>query len=108
MNLDNMFYVFDKNHLPVESNIVSASKFIEDIDNRRTAYIEMMGHRVSTVFMVYSHSFSGGPPVLWETMIFKGDGWGEVCCDRYTSYEDALNGHGKAIRWLMEGGGGDA
>lgn len=28
--------------------------------------------RVSTVFLGMDHSWSGGPPVLWETMVFGG------------------------------------
>lgn len=48
--------------------------------------------RVSTVFLGLDHSYiDGGPPVLWETMVFGGalDG----ACDRYTSKDDALKGH---------------
>jgi hypothetical protein len=28
---------------------------------------------VSTVFLGLDHSFGGGPPILWETMTFRGD-----------------------------------
>jgi len=51
---------------------------------------------VSTVFLGLDHNFDDkGPPVLWETMIFGGphDGYQ----DRYSSREDALAGHDKAL-----------
>ena len=46
---------------------------------------------VSTVFLGLDHSWYGGPPILWETMIFGGahDQWQ----DRYTSYDEAMIGH---------------
>lgn len=47
--------------------------------------------RVSTVFLGLDYSFSGGVPVLWETMVFGGPLDGEE--ERYTSKEDALKGH---------------
>lgn len=50
---------------------------------------------VSTVFLGLDHSFGGGTPILWETMIFGGehDGYQE----RYSSRADALRGHASAV-----------
>lgn len=48
--------------------------------------------RVSTIFLGFDHGHSeGGPPVLWETMVFGGalDRWQW----RYTSLADAWQGH---------------
>jgi hypothetical protein len=28
--------------------------------------------KVSTVFLCLDHQFAGGPPILWETMVFGG------------------------------------
>ena len=46
---------------------------------------------VSTVFLGFDHSFQGGPPVLFETMVFGGDmdeyQW------RYCPYDQAEKGH---------------
>ena len=50
---------------------------------------------VSTVFLGIDHCMTGGPPVLFETMIFGG-----VHADyqeRYTTYADALEGHARAL-----------
>lgn len=46
---------------------------------------------MSTVFLGIDHAFSGGLPVLWETIVFGGPLDGEM--DRYTSRADALAGH---------------
>lgn len=52
---------------------------------------------VSTVFLGLDHSHGGGPPVLWETMVFGGLLSDE--CERYTSLEDAKSGH---ARWVHQ------
>lgn len=56
---------------------------------------------VSTVFLVINHSFGDGPPLLWETMVFDRQGDEEtgrdLCCERYSSREEALEGHRKIV-----------
>jgi hypothetical protein len=49
------------------------------------------GCTVSTVFLGIDHAFRGGPPVLWESMIFGGalDGMQR----RYISRANAISGH---------------
>ena len=47
--------------------------------------------RVSTVFLGIDHSFGGGPPLLWETLVFGGPLDGHM--NRYSNYADAVNGH---------------
>lgn len=48
------------------------------------------------MFLGIDHAFMGGPPILWETMIFGGvfDGWQR----RYASKLDALEGHASTMR----------
>lgn len=68
---------------------------------RHLAHDQVGDLEVSTVFLGIDHSFhGGGPPVLWETMIFhRGsrqtalDGYQE----RYASRESALRGHADAV-----------
>ncbi len=48
---------------------------------------------VSTVFLGINHNFTGGPPVLFETLIeFANDNSGDIA-DRYKTVEDAKIGH---------------
>jgi hypothetical protein len=56
---------------------------------------------ISTVFLGMDHRFGeNGPPILWETMVFGGkhDNYQE----RYTSEEDAIVGHEKAVEMAKE------
>ena len=54
---------------------------------------------VSTVFLGLDHSFGGAFPILWETMIFGGPH--DQYQDRYSSKEDALAGHAKALAMVQ-------
>lgn len=60
---------------------------------------------VSTVFLGINHNFTGGPPVLFETLIeFTGDNSGDIA-DRYGTVEDAKIGHEiyvAAVRKVLE------
>ena len=55
---------------------------------------------ISTVFLALDHQYGEGPPVLWETMIFGGkhDGYQK----RYSSKEEALEGHKRAVLLVKE------
>jgi len=55
------------------------------------------GSRVSTVFLGVDHRhFGGGPPLLFETMIFGGPL--DLSCWRYASWDDAEVGHAMAVK----------
>ena len=46
---------------------------------------------ISTVFLGLDHSWGYGPPMLFETMVFRGGESAE--CGRYESWEEAAKGH---------------
>ena len=46
---------------------------------------------VSTVFLGMDHSFDGGTPVLFETMIFGGEY--DQFQERYCTWDEAEEGH---------------
>jgi hypothetical protein len=53
---------------------------------------------VSTVFLPLDHGFDDGPPVLWETAVFRDDtGMVDHYQERYTSREDAIAGHARIV-----------
>lgn len=63
------------------------------------------GSLVSTVFLGLDHSHGGSTPVLFETMVFAGEGGGSSeYCRRYSTYEEAKKGHGNLVRFLKGGG----
>jgi hypothetical protein len=51
--------------------------------------------RISTVFLSIDHNFSGGKPILWETLVFGGEHDGLM--RRYGTYDKALKGHDKVV-----------
>jgi hypothetical protein len=54
---------------------------------------------VSTVFLCIDHGFGDGPPVLFETMAFGGDGK-DLACFRSHTVEEALATHRAVVRRL--------
>lgn len=75
----------------------------ENPDIKFVARDEIGNKVVSTVFLGLDHSYvSGEPPVLFETMVFNGDGDGGDCW-RYHTYEEAMAGHRKACDNLTTG-----
>ena len=60
------------------------------------------GNRVSTVWLGLDHNHFGGRPLLLETMIFDKDG-SDIYCERYTTWQEAEEGHKKAIKWVTDG-----
>lgn len=57
-------------------------------------------YRVSTVWLGLDHSFFGGPPLIFETMIFEGESFTTRGQWRYSTAEEAMRGHMRAVRWL--------
>lgn len=62
----------------------------------RVAKTNILGAKISTVFLGLDHSFGDKQPILWETMIFGG--WLDEYQERYTSHDDAVLGHARAVR----------
>ena len=102
------WYILDNNHKPIPKPIMEAAQWMEDHPNRKTVgYDELTDLngddvRVSTVFLGLNHSWNGGKPILWETMIFGGIN-DQAYQERYSSYEDALEGHQNAINFIKLG-----
>jgi len=60
--------------------------------------------RVSTVFLGIDHGL-GGPPLLYETMVFGGPSDGEQ--QRYGTLEEARAGHEAMVARVMDAPAGD-
>jgi hypothetical protein len=96
-----MWYILDKDNKPVKSTIIQHSEWIEANPERKAVKQEHIGDIfISTVFLGLDHSWNSDIPVLWETMIFGGEH--DQYQDRYTSYEDALEGHKLALTLITK------
>jgi hypothetical protein len=82
------WYVMDSEGRAVPSDIGSAND-----ENKLIAVSRTSDRTVSTVFLRLDHDFYGGPPVLWETMLFCDDPELDNTMKRYTSIEAAMSGH---------------
>lgn len=87
-------YVLGPDGHPVPcADLLEWGRWFESAD-RVVRQDEVNGFLVSTVFLGLDHSFSGGPPVLWETMVLGADGHPlDELQLRYTSREEAESGH---------------
>jgi len=94
-----MWYTLDENNKPlVSTSIIEAAEWLENNPERKAVKQEHIGDIfISTVFLGLDHSWNSDVPVLWETMIFGGPNDQEYQ-ERYTSYEDAVEGHKVAVQ----------
>lgn len=105
---DAPLYILGPNHETIACPDVFrwADWFLEN--DRQVADTEVGNHVVSTVFLALLDEPPGaGPPVLFETMVFKlnanrvvdmrGENQG-----RYTTWDDAVAGHEAVVRRLQK------
>lgn len=90
-------YILNEADEPVYcSDIIAWGKWLESSPKHCVASDIIGDSRVSTIFLGMDHSWTpGGPPILWETMIFGGKN--NLYCERYSSLQEAKAGHIKAI-----------
>jgi hypothetical protein len=82
-----------------EPDLIAWARWLET-SHRQIALDTIAGVLVSTVFLGLDHAFGGATPILWETMIFGGEH--HEYQERYTSREDAIAGHAKAVALVKE------
>lgn len=100
-------YILDDDGNPVHvEDVLEWAMWYEQNNHKRVVARTKIGNvNVSTVFLALDYGFSGGTPVLWETMTFsdereKGmDGYME----RYTSKADAQAGHSRICQMVEDG-----
>lgn len=73
-------------------------EWLTDLDYRRVARDNVEGEEVSvsTVLLNLDQApYGGGPPLIFETMVFGGDLDGE--CWRYSTEAEAVEGHARVV-----------
>ena len=100
-----MWYILDENNKPIKSTVIEASQWQKiNLDKKAVKQEYIDDVFVSTVFLGLDHSFPWNEdktPVLWETMIFGGE-HDQNYQERYSSYEEALEGHQKAVELVKK------
>jgi len=82
-------------HTPVPAELMKWAQRFEKAD-RHVAMTEHNGIKVSTVFLGLDHAFGGGPPQLFETMIFGGEH--DEYQERCSTWEQAEEMHKVACK----------
>lgn len=98
------YYLLD-GHAPVPTDdLYAANALLGNPEAKRVALdrdVAPGGVSVSTVFLVLDHGWGGGPPLLFETMVFEGP-W-DCHQWRYCTWEQAERGHANVVRCLRAG-----
>ena len=91
------WYTLDVDNKPVvAASVIEAAEWLDKNPERKAVKQEHIGDIfISTVFLGLDHAWNSDILVLWETMIFGGEH--DQYQERYTSYEDALEGHQIAL-----------
>ncbi len=98
-------FILDGHEPVVCDDLLEWGRWLEGTD-RRVASDQIGGVIVSTVFLGLDHSFVGGAPVLFETMVFSGPLDGET--NRYCTWEEAEIGHAAMVRRVDSSIGADS
>ena len=102
-----MYYILidgpDGKKTAIPATVREWSKWSEGAD-RKLWRTDVDDYTVSTVFLGLDHNFDEhGPPLIYETMVFPKGDWCERYCDRYSTYEEAMNGHQRVCDLLRLG-----
>lgn len=89
-----------KGHEPVPATLMEWAAWYE-ISDRHVAKASIGDIEISTVFLGLNHEYEGGPPLIFETMIFGGphDQYQERC----STWEQAEAMHAKAVELVSSG-----
>jgi hypothetical protein len=94
-------------HEPKPVDIVAFSRWwAEHPGPKRAVAQETLpdGRWLSTVFLGFDHQYGAGPPLLFETMLFKSeDDLQESYCRRYATWDEAAAGHRRVRARVLEG-----
>lgn len=64
-------------------SVAKANELLGDYEYKVVARHEEDGYTVSTVWLALDHNWTGGPPLLFETMIFGPESWQDEYCERW-------------------------
>lgn len=91
------FYSWKPGQEPIVSNLPNENS------NRVVRQSYKNGYLISTVFLGIDHNhIKGGQPILFETMIFKNGSWMDLYCCRYSTEQEAIEGHKEAEKWASK------
>lgn len=101
---ENLYYILDQNNNPVPVPDVKDWALMFDRENRVVNKTTTSNnHYVSTVFLGLDHSWTEDKVLLFETMIFSEDKDVDEYQERYSTWQEAEEGHDKIVAELEAG-----
>ena len=102
--MTNFSRYYRRDGTPYKGVLEWAADFENDFDKvARVAKDQIGPYFVSTVCLGIDHNFSGvGPPIIFETMIAHDNGQWLHYQERYSTEEEAKQGHAKAVLYAKE------
>jgi hypothetical protein len=99
-------YILNDNGRPIPcEDLFAWAEWMEKSHEKRVVERTQIDEhvRVSTVFLGLDHNFfSGGNPILFESMIFGGPH--DQHQERYRTREEAQRGHQAMVEWALNAG----
>jgi hypothetical protein len=97
------YWVLDDDHNAVPADLLTWADWFEKDFKKRFVKRDVMpdGRAISTVFLGIDLNWSGGPPLIFETMVFKADTSSEEYCERCSTWSQALKQHDDALDWAI-------
>lgn len=86
---------FDQDGQPMD--MMEWARQYEDTASRILGRTQVGAYRISTVWLGLNHAFLGGPPLIFETMVFGPDSGHDIDMVRYHTKEAALAGHDEMV-----------
>jgi hypothetical protein len=85
--------------IPVPCDDIKKCEKFYQSPNRQVAIDSVGNVSVSTVFLIFDHSFKKGPPVLFETKVFGGkyDDYAERC----STWKQAEEMHRRVVKMVL-------
>jgi len=94
------YYILDADERPIEEpDLLTWARWMESHPHREVARDTAGEVLVSTVFLGLDHNLFGGPPILYETMVFGGPLDQEM--DRYATRDQAIAGHAAMLARVL-------
>jgi len=95
-------YILLDNQPIIEPDLLTWAMWLETAE--RTVAKDTIGDsEISTVFLGLDHAFGGGKPLLYETLVFGGAL--NQAMDRYSTLEEAQNGHEQMVLRVIDAQG---
>lgn len=93
---------YDRQGKPI-TDLLAWAKLLENESYKRVAEDQIGPYWVSTVWLGLDHNHSiKGSPLIFETMVF-GPGEDDIFCDRYSTEQEAAEGHVDVVNQLRDG-----